>query len=72
MDEEEEKEKEKPKVIITVGEQHGDVEMKDNHVKENNKLENGQAVLISREDLILAPDPELNYVGNNNLEIGVS
>ncbi|XP_054272832.1 glycerol-3-phosphate acyltransferase 3 [Macrosteles quadrilineatus] len=70
MDEEEEKEKEKPKVIITVGEQHGDVEMKDNHVKENNKLENGQAVLISREDLILAPDPELNYVGNNNLEIG--
>jgi len=67
---EDEKEKEKPKVIISLGdpkeEQKGDV----NHVKENNKLENGQAMLISREDLILAPDPELNYVGNNNLEIG--
>lgn len=32
----------------------------------------GGANVISREDLILSPIPELNYVGNNNLEAEVS
>ncbi|KAL1122799.1 hypothetical protein AAG570_003125 [Ranatra chinensis] len=31
--------------------------------------DNNGTTVISREDLILAPDPEQNYVGNNNLEL---
>ncbi|KAG8263624.1 hypothetical protein J6590_029102 [Homalodisca vitripennis] len=60
---------ERPKVTITVGQQNGNVKKALNPAVENLKFENGQATLISREDLILAPDPELNYVGNNNLEV---
>lgn len=37
------------------------------------KIKNGAPPLISRQDLILVPDPDLNYNGNNNVKIeGVS
>ncbi|XP_014241068.1 glycerol-3-phosphate acyltransferase 4 [Cimex lectularius] len=36
--------------------------------EKHSKEPNG-TTLISREDLILVPDPEQNYVGNNNLEL---
>ncbi|XP_014271501.1 glycerol-3-phosphate acyltransferase 3 [Halyomorpha halys] len=34
-----------------------------------NKVESNGTSVISREDLILVPDPEQNYLGNNNLEV---
>lgn len=37
------------------------------------KVQNGAPPLISREDLILVPDPDQNYNGNSNIKIeGVS
>ncbi|XP_073996359.1 glycerol-3-phosphate acyltransferase 4 [Rhodnius prolixus] len=39
------------------------------HTEENSLLEKNGTTVISREDLILVPDPEQNYVGNNNLEV---
>lgn len=37
------------------------------------KVQNGAPPLISRQDLILVPDPDQNYNGNNNVKIeGVS
>ncbi|BET02187.1 Acyltransferase [Nesidiocoris tenuis] len=33
------------------------------------KTECNGTTVISREDLILAPDPDQNYIGNNNLEV---
>ncbi|KAF6199340.1 hypothetical protein GE061_007366 [Apolygus lucorum] len=33
------------------------------------KSDSNGTTVISREDLILVPDPEQNYVGNNNLEV---
>lgn len=32
------------------------------------KIKNGAPPLISRQDLILVPDPDLNYNGNNNVK----
>lgn len=73
---EEDNERERPKVTITVGDvkdvRNGKLHLGDDHLEENHKLENGRAMLITREDLILAPDPELNWIGNNNLEVSVS
>lgn len=64
---------EKPIIILPDGEE--DDCPKDEtviHVIEDQKpIQNGDATVISREDLILVPDPELNYVGNNNLEAKV-
>lgn len=37
------------------------------------KIQNGAPPLISRQDLILVPDPDQNYSGNNNVKTeGVS
>lgn len=37
------------------------------------KIQNGAPPLISRQDLILVPDPDQNYNGNNNVKTeGVS
>lgn len=37
------------------------------------KIQNGAPPLISRQDLILVPDPDQNYTGNNNVKTeGVS
>lgn len=61
---------------ITVGEgetpelPNGKLKRLESEVDFGGEVGNGQAV-ISREDLILVPDPEQNYVGNNNLEVGV-
>lgn len=32
------------------------------------KIQNGAPPLISRQDLILVPDPDQNYSGNNNIK----
>lgn len=32
------------------------------------KIQNGAPPLISRQDLILVPDPDQNYNGNNNVK----
>lgn len=36
---------------------------------DSQRLGKTKSVVISRENLILVPDPELNYTGNNNLHI---
>lgn len=64
---------EKPVIILPDGEEE-DCEKDEtgNHVTDIHKsIQNGDATVISREDLILVPDPELNYVRNNNLEAKV-
>ncbi|RZF46584.1 hypothetical protein LSTR_LSTR002916 [Laodelphax striatellus] len=57
--------------IVAEGERGRQRSNKDDNVV-CNQTKNGFAVgasLISREDLILVPDPVQNYVGNNNLEV---
>lgn len=61
---------EKPIIILPDGEeddcQKDETEIRD--TEDPKPIQNGDATVISREDLILVPDPELNYVRNNNLE----